>query len=172
MHPEMIYSKRSMTGHRHEAMPLLLEGPTKASLGGLQYTSLAIVPVGLQAPQEAVFGQPALEVLSAHSLSSQRNYRTHLAGLYDIDRIVNMLYITIRQAPTRLPILFYEGSQKTTNQQLAILQRLESAQRRSQPICGNIQIPLQPRRISRTVSQKLDDHLALAKTQCMLLLTN
>lgn len=118
-----------MTGHRHEAMPLLLEGPTKASLGGLQYTSLAIVPVGLQAPQEAVFGQPALEVLSAHSLSSQRNYRTHLAGLYDIDRIVNMLYITIRQAPTRLPILFYEGSQKTTNQQLAILQRLESAQR-------------------------------------------
>ncbi|KAJ3453177.1 hypothetical protein MRS44_018832 [Fusarium solani] len=76
----MIYSMRSIAGQHHEAMPLLPEGPTKASLGGLQFTSLAIVPVGLRAPQEAVFEQPALEALSAHSLSPQRSYRMHLAG--------------------------------------------------------------------------------------------
>lgn len=99
-----------MAGQHHEAMPLLPEGPTKASLGGLQFTSLAIVPVGLQAPQEAVFEKPALEALSAHFLSSQRSYRMHLAGLYDIDRIVNMLYITTRQVPIRLLILFCVGS--------------------------------------------------------------
>ena len=172
MHLEMIYSKRSIAGQHHEAMLLLPEGPTKASLGGLQFTSLAIVPVGLRAPQEAVFEQPALEALSAHSLSPQRSYRMHLAGLYNIDQIVNMLYITTRQAPIQLLILFFEGSQKTINQQSAILRRLESAQRRSEPICGNSQIPLQPRRISPTALPKLDEHLALARIQCMLLLTS
>ncbi|RKK50684.1 hypothetical protein BFJ69_g18025, partial [Fusarium oxysporum] len=76
----MIYSKRSIAGQHHEAMLLLQEGPTKASLGDLQFTSLAIVPVGLQATQEAVFEQPALEAPSAPSLSPQRSYPMHLAG--------------------------------------------------------------------------------------------
>lgn len=172
MHLEMIYSKRSIAGQHHEAMLLLPEGPTKASLGDLQFTSLAIVPVGLQATQEAVFEQPALEAPSAPSLSPQRSYPMHLAGLYDIDRIVNMLHITTRQAPIPLLILFFEGSRRTINQQSAILQRLESAQKRLEPIFDNIQIPSQLRRISPTALQKLDDHLALARTQCMLLLTS
>lgn len=82
--PREIYSKRSIAEQHHEAMPLLPEGPTQASLGGLQFTSFAIVPFGLRADQEAVFEQPALEALSVHALSPQRSYRMHLELLTNI----------------------------------------------------------------------------------------